>query len=211
MRTVLRWVPVLALALASPAAASDPNIFGPTGVLRTPSADVLPFRAYNVFFYGADAFLTYGVNFGLTSALEVGGSIFDPDRGRSKGLINAKYRFTRDTLTTPAIAVGVQDLADSIDQSVYLAVSKGFGTVALGGRKGLGLRATAGFGTGFFDDTFFGSAELFFTDRLTLMGEYDGRDLNFGASFRLGQGVHVRGGLLDSDEFFAGITYAAGF
>jgi hypothetical protein len=82
--------------------------------------------------------------------------------------------------------------------------------VGLGGAGTFGLRAHAGFGTGLFDDNVFGGAELLFSDRLALIGEYDGRDVNFGASFRFGQGVQIKGGLLDADELVLGISYSAG-
>lgn len=210
MRKVLGWIPVLALALALPAGAA-PSFLGPTGLLNTPTALTTPMAAYDVFFYAGDEFLTYGVNFGLTEKLELGGSIFDPDNGSTEGLINGKYTLTRDSAATPGIAIGIMDVTDSIDTTAYVVLSKGFGSVALGGKKGFGLRAHAGFGTGILDDNVFGGAELLFTDRLTLIGEYDGRNLNFGASFRVGQGVQIKGALFDGDEFAAGISYSAGF
>jgi hypothetical protein len=209
MRKIGLWLPILALALVRPAAAS-PGFLGPTGLLNTPSATTLPMAAYDVYFYGADPFLSYGVNFGITSAIEVGGGIFDPDNNGNEGLINGKYAITKETTSTPGIAVGVLDLVDSLDMSPYLVLTKGFGRVAVGGSGSFGLRGHVGFGTGLFDDNIFGGAELLFSDRLALIGEYDGNDVNFGASFRLGRGVEVKGGLLDADEFVLGVSYSAG-
>jgi hypothetical protein len=209
MRKALAWTPVLALALVAPAGAA-PNFLGPTGLLNTPTALTAPMASYDVYFHAGERFVSYGVNIGITPSIELGGTIFDPDNARSKGLVNAKYALTRDSLATPGIAVGVVDVADSIDTSVYVVLSKGFGQVALGGRGRFGLRAHAGYGTGMFDDTLFGGAELFFTDRLALLGEYDGRDVNFGASFRVGHGVQIKAGLFDADNFAAGISYSAG-
>jgi hypothetical protein len=214
MRKVLGWISVLAFALAAPAGAS-PNFLGPTGLLNTPTALTLPQLSYNVFFHGGDfpggdEFITWGANFGITEAIEVGGSIFDPDPGSNKALLNAKYAFTKDTTSTPGIALGVVDLTDSIDLSIYGVLSKGFGRVPTGGSSGFGLRAHVGFGTGIFDDNIFGGAELLFSDRLSAIAEYDGRDVNFGATFRLGRGVEIKGALFDADELGLGISYSAG-
>lgn len=209
MRKSLGWLPILALALARPAAAA-PNFLGSTGLLNTPTAMTAPMLSYDAFFFAGEEFLTWGANLGLTPAIEVGGALFDPDRGDSKGLLNAKYAVTRETFAMPGIAIGTVDLADSIDRTFYLVLTKGFGRVGLGGAGTFGLRAHAGYGSGIYDDTLFGGAELLFSDRLAVIGEYDGRNVNFGASFRLGQGVQVKGALFDADNFAAGISYSAG-
>lgn len=209
MRKVLGWISVLGLALAAPVSAS-PSFLGPTGLLNTPTALTTPMLSYDAYFHAGENFLTYGANFGVTSALELGGTIFDPDNGGNEALFNGKYTLTRDTIATPGIAIGVIDVTDSIDTSAYLVLTKGFGRVALGGGSGFGLRAHAGYGTGIFDDNVFGGAELLLGDRLSIIGEYDGLDFNFGASFRVGHGVQIKGGLFDGDQFAAGISYSAG-
>src|SRR5687767_13093692 len=100
MRKVLGWITTLGVALALPAGAS-PSFLGPTGLLNTPTAMTTPMLSYNVFFHAGEHFLTYGANVGITSAVEVGGGIFDPDPGSNEGLINGKYALTKDTLGTP--------------------------------------------------------------------------------------------------------------
>jgi hypothetical protein len=104
----------------------------------------------------------------------------------------------------------VVDIADSIDLSIYGVISKGFGRVALGGTTGAGIRAHLGYGTGLFTDNIFGGAELLFTDKLSVMAEYDGSDVNFNGRFVLGRGVHADLGLLDGD-IGGGLAYVAGF
>jgi Exopolysaccharide biosynthesis protein YbjH len=204
MRKVLMLLPVLALSLAAPAMAA-PNFFGPTGLLRIPTADVLPQRSYNVHVHGQRHLTFYGANLGLTDALEAGITALDPDPGGTRVLGNLKYRFTKETGKAPAIAVGVVDIADTIDISGYGVVSKAF---PFG--QGRSFRAHLGYGGGFFNDNVFGGADLAITSNISLMGEYDGSDVNAGARFSLGQGVRVDLAVLDG-RFGAGLAYAAGF
>jgi hypothetical protein len=209
MRKWLTLLAALGVSLATPAMAA-PNYLGISGLINTPTAEVSPMRSYDVHVHGTDNIIAYGLNFGITKGLEISGTVLDPDFGGSRTLANAKYRLAEEKGSSPAIAVGGMDLADTLDLSVYGVLSKGFGKVALGGRSGLGLRAHVGYGSGAFNDNLFGGVELLWSDRLTLMGEYDGSDFNFGGRFGVGTGVHLDLGILDG-KFGAGIAYSAGF
>jgi Exopolysaccharide biosynthesis protein YbjH len=204
MRKVLMLLPVLALSVAAPAMAA-PNFFGSTGLIRIPTADVLPARSYNVHVHGQEDLTFYGANIGATENLEAGITALDPNPGSTRVLGNLKLRFTKDTAKMPAIAVGVVDIADTVNISGYGVVSKGF---PLG--QGRSIHAHFGYGNGFFDTNVFGGADLAVTSNISVMGEYDGRDVNFGGRISLGRGVRVDVAALDG-KFGAGLSYAAGF
>jgi Exopolysaccharide biosynthesis protein YbjH len=208
MRKVFVLLSVLATSLMTPALAA-PNFLGSTGLFRVPDADVAGDRTYGVHVHGTNDFTTYGVNFGLTKGLEAGLTVFDPDGGSTRLFGNAKYQFVHETGKSPAIAVGVVDIADTIDISGYGIVSKGIGTLEAGGR-GLSLRGHVGYGTGLFRDNIIGGVDLGFRDNVLLIAEYDGDDVNGGARLSLGRGVRVDVGVLQG-KFGAGLAYIAGF
>jgi hypothetical protein len=207
MRNVFVIGLVLGLSLGTPALAA-PSLFGPTGLIFTPTTESLPMRSYNLHFHATDNLRSYGMNLGITNALEVGLTLLDPDNSSTDTIVNGKYRFSGESLLSPSFTIGVVDALDAIDLSVYGVLGKGFGRV--GGSSGAGLRAYVGFGTGLFDENIFAGAELLIS-KLTIMGEYDGDNVNFGARFGVGQGVQIEAGLLDTEDFEAAISYTAGF
>lgn len=95
-------------------------------------------------------------------------------------LISAKYQFLGETLSRPAIAVGidaVNEIPDQMHSSSYIVASKCFRTVKLP------LLASLGWGSGRFEDSFFGSLTLILSRRWNLIVEYDGLGGNVGMSF----------------------------
>jgi Exopolysaccharide biosynthesis protein YbjH len=207
------WVllALVGLATVRPALAA-PNYLGSTGLLMTPSADVLQLREWNAHVHGSEDFTTYGASFGLFENLEVGVTGYDfKHGGGTNALINAKYRLVPESKSVPAIAVGAVDISDefNVDPSIYLVISKALGMVSPGGTTGLQLRGHVGVGQGIYD-TVFGGVDLILTPRLLLMAEYDSSDFNFGA--RLGLTPEVRADLSVLDgKFGAGLSYVAAF
>jgi Exopolysaccharide biosynthesis protein YbjH len=208
MRKLLVLLPVLAASLATPALAT-PNFLGSTGLFRVPTSDVAAERSYGVHVHGIKDLTTYGVNFGLTKALEAGVTAFDPRHGSTKLFGDAKYQLARETGKSPAIAVGVVDIGDTVDISGYGIISKGFGRVEAAGH-GFSLRGHVGYGTGLYKENVIGGVDLGFSDSLVLIGEYDGHDVNGGGRLSLGRGVRVDLGVLRG-KFGAGLAYMAGF
>lgn len=205
------WVllALMAIAIVPPASAA-PNFLGSTGLLITPNADALGLREWNVHVHGTDDLTTFGVNFGIFENLEAGVTGFDPDGGDTEALINLKYRLVPETATTPAIAVGVVDVADELDadQSIYVVLSKGLGMVETGATASR-LRGHIGIGDGIYD-TVFGGVDLVLSPRLLAMAEYDSEDFNFGVRLGLTPEVRVDLAILDGD-FGAGISWNALF
>jgi hypothetical protein len=67
-----------------------------------------------------------------------------------------------------------------------------------------------GYGTGLYRENVIGGVDLGFSDKLVLIGEFDGHDVNGGGRLSLGRGVRVDLGILNG-EFGAGLAYMAGF
>jgi len=202
---------LVGLAAVRPAAAA-PNFFGSTGLLVTPSADVLGVREWNVHVHGTDDFVSYGVNFGALDKLEIGVTGLDVQHGGdTHALINLKYRIVPETKSVPAVAIGAVDISDEldIDPSIFLVVSKALGSLSSAGSNGMQWRAHLGIGQGLYD-TVFGGIDLVVTPRVMLIAEYDSNDFNFGV--RLGLTPEVRADLSALDgNFGAGLSYVASF
>jgi Exopolysaccharide biosynthesis protein YbjH len=208
MRKLFVLLPVLAMSLATPALAA-PNFFGSTGLFFVPTSDVAAERSYGVHVHGIKDLTLYGANFGLAKSLEAGVTAFDPRHGSTKLFGNAKFQLARETGKSPGIAVGVVDIGDTVDIAGYGIISKGFGRLEAGGH-GFSLRGHVGYGTGLYRENVIGGVDLGFSDKLVLIGEFDGHDVNGGGRLSLGRGVRVDLGILRGD-FGAGLAYMAGF
>jgi hypothetical protein len=205
------WVLLALLASTAGAQVSAaPNYLGSTGLLLTPTADVLRMREWNAYAFGTDDFFSFGANFGLFENFELGATGFDPDFGDTEVLINLKYRLLPESERAPGIAIGVVDIADEfdVDPSIYLVVSKALGT-ASAGSKGLQIRGHLGIGDGIYD-TIFGGVDIVLSPQALLLVEYDSDDFNFGVRFGVSQEVRIDVSLLDGD-FGAGISFNAAF
>lgn len=96
-------------------------------------------------------------------------------------LISAKYQFLGETLSRPAMAVGVDAINEIIPRqmrsSPYIVASKFFPRVKLP------LLVSLGWGSGRFRDNFFGSLAFVLGRHWNFIVEYDGAGGNVGISF----------------------------
>ena len=110
-----------------------PNIYGSTGVLAIPSADVIPYKNFN---FGLDmgplAFvdrwqMLYKMSLGTFQGMELGcvGSD-DGNGGLREGIfLNLKYSLTTDTSTYPLLfALGVEGLTSKTTSNVYMMATR---------------------------------------------------------------------------------------
>jgi hypothetical protein len=203
---------LLALVVVSSQAAATPAYFGYTGLMLTPTADTLKMGGVN---FGAvylnndnDNNTTFwSANVGLLPSLEVGAAVVAPEEGDSQAIINAKFRLFKETLATPALSIGVSDLADQLEATPYVVVSK---SLPLKSENVWSPRFHVGLGSGNLDGLFAGlSAKA--TDRIQLMVEYDTSDVNIGLQFAAAKGLRLHAGLVAGDSLGLGINYNAGF
>ncbi|TKJ44702.1 hypothetical protein CEE34_10870 [Candidatus Aerophobetes bacterium Ae_b3a] len=142
---------------------------------------------------GASHFVGFGFNTDNTAQTVFGGTGFGK-RGNSLELtvtmadvsqfsdflFSAKYQFLGETATRPAMAVGVDainEIPDQMPRSFYIVASK---YVPL---RRLPLVASLGWGSGRFQDSFFGDLTFILGKHWSFIAEYDGLGGNLGISF----------------------------
>jgi len=184
---------VFALVVAVPALAQDeettatvtsaPSVLGPTGAIITPTTELPPVKGLNVGYHWISDTLDTAakLNAAPIPKLELGLLWYDPAAaGTDEELIfNAKYLFVEEDEKNPAVAAGVMDIGDEVDQTWYGVISKVLNkdgdvpiTINLGGASGDTISG------------FFGSAKLAIHEKVDVIGEYDSSELNFAVRAR---------------------------
>ncbi len=210
-RTIYPYLLVLFVVAAASPVAATPSYFGYTGLMMTPTADTLKTGGFDcgaVFVSDENNDTTFfSANVGLVPSLEVGAAIVSPEHGDNNAIINAKYGLLSETIATPALAIGISDLADEIDSTPYIVVSK---ALTVQSQRFLAPRVHVGLGGGRLSGLFLGLSAAV-SDRTQLMVEYDTDDVNFGVQFAAAQGLRLHAGLLAGDNLGLGLSYNAGF
>jgi len=182
------------VSTAFPAAAS-PSLFGPTGLLLTPTADTPgPMEVQLGGWFANDLANSISATSGEGSGLEATAGWVDLDDEGSEEVFSTKWRFRQDSLTQPSFAVGLIDITDQFDMTPYVVVQKGF---HLGGN---GVMATAGYAQpGTLLNGFFAGAELTLGGKYRALAEYDGDDVNAGVRFPLSKRIEITAGMIRDD------------
>jgi Exopolysaccharide biosynthesis protein YbjH len=206
------WLAVLALGLALTGRASAaPSFFGPTGLLVIPTADTVAQQGWNVHLHAFRNLVTYGGNFGLTKALEIGVTGASPRHGTTEALLNAKYTLLAESGKAPGIAIGGVDIANQLklDPGVYVVASKSLSALLGGQASKYNLRGHLGYGANsLFNDDIFGGLDVQITPQIQAMVEWIAGDVNFGGRIGFGNGIRAELGSYDG-EFGGGVSYAA--
>ena len=202
---------IFVLAAVSSQVAATPAYFGYTGLMLTPTANTLKTGGFDfgaVFLNNDNNNTTFlSGNIGLLESLEVGAALVSPEHGDSEGIINAKFGLMKETLVTPALAIGMSDLTDNLDATPYVVASKALG---LKGDSSWAPRLHVGVGGGRLSGIFAGlSATL--NSQMQLMVEYDTDDVNFGLQFAATDSLRLHAGLLGGDNLGLGMSYNVGF
>lgn len=197
----------LSFGLAAVAYAA-PNFLGPTGLLLTPTAEVLNTCAYNASLHSFEGDIEYAANYGIVPKVEVGFSRL-PDENT---IINAKYNFLPETPRTIGASFGVMDLTGQEKTTLYAVASKTFPTCdELAGIQD--FRVNLGLAAGDSDTDIplsglFGGVAIDLTPSASLMFEVDGHNFNYGAHYDFGHGIIGELGFVGPDHDFAiGASY----
>lgn len=134
---LVSWLLVIAPAGAYPQVFPAPSINGPTGVIRIPSADVIPYKNLNV---GADFGTTmpsvsssegtiyYKMNLGTFHGVEmgiVGGTNLDTKKLREGVFVNLKLSLSTGEEPYPLLlALGIENLFSYTQTDVYMVATK---------------------------------------------------------------------------------------
>jgi hypothetical protein len=117
-----------------------PALNGPSGVIRIPSADVIPYKNFNIAAdFGAtflptlssgESTVYYKMNLGTFHGVEigiVGGTQKDSSELREGVFVNMKLSLATDEDTYPLrLAIGVENLFSHTDTDVYMVATKYF-------------------------------------------------------------------------------------
>lgn len=132
------WSLVITPAVAYPAVFPDSGLNGPTGVVRIPSADVIPYKNFNL---AADYGLTlptnggtqetsvyYKMNLGTFHGVEVGiigGTLANSSEFRDGVYVNLKLSLSTGEEPYPMLlAIGTENLFSKTQTDVYMVATK---------------------------------------------------------------------------------------
>ncbi|HWQ61416.1 MAG TPA: YjbH domain-containing protein [Negativicutes bacterium] len=207
MRKIVFGV-LCALIVSSTSAFAAPSVNGSTGQINNPSADVLQQGQFSLGYYHLKSGGVGVFDVSLLPNLEVGAAGFRyNDSSTNKTYVNAKFGLLPETILTPGVAVGVEDIAAERERSLYAVASKALP---------FGFRIHAGVGNGRFDGMF-ASLEKTINPvsvisgnntfpATTLIAEFDGRNMNYGARISIVPGLKVDAGWRDHAAYF-GVTF----
>jgi hypothetical protein len=176
----------------APLALASVNIKGMDGLINIPSAYVpLAGRGSVGYFYTRDGNLVTG-NVSLESFLELSYTRWWHDDRPEFGLYSAKLSLAKEKVLSPAVAFGAEDISGKLGRNYYLVASKQ-------APFGLRLHVGASFGEAG-RGVFYGLEkqiklkgdlrQIFaFMPVFTVMMEYDGQNLNYGAYVRNSHGL----------------------
>jgi hypothetical protein len=206
MKRFMVLILVCGLLFGISAVSSGYGIFEATDLMTTPTANTLRQGVLGIsanFAQGNSFFLN--CDLGLVPDLEAGVSVFNYP-GDTYVSFRGKLRILREDADTPALAVGIQDVARDGVASPYLTISKSFSDV--------GIRGYIGVGGGNFDGIFGGISKEFVTSnkrsqlRATeLFLEADSHNMNVGAKFAIGSQMKLNFGLVDMRNWILGATF----
>jgi len=153
LRKVLLGFLVLSIVslLRFSVAYATPSVWGPTGLIEVPTAEVLSPGSFSV---GANVKTDGGTIFripmsvGASYGIELG--VTPTNIGtNSYVIVNGKLQLLKEKEDIPAIAVGVTDIIDQYKQSFYVVTTKTFG-------EEKDLKFHIGLGTGLYEGPFLG-------------------------------------------------------
>lgn len=206
MKKIL-YTTLVALLMTTAAASAAPSVNGSTGLINNPSADVLREGQFSLGYYHLKDGGVGVFNTNLTGHLELGAAGFRYDGHDNKTVVNAKYSIAPETILSPGLAIGIEDAANINERSVYAVASKGLP---------FGFRVHVGTGNGRYDGVFAGIEKTISPLGLitgnnifpatSLIAEYDGKNMNYGARVSVVPGLKVDAGWRDHEAYY-GISF----
>lgn len=228
MRILVICFALLIVCSISGAALASASYLSFTGNILTPNDNVLGPGDFSADYHAFD--LTHsarsmGVAIGVTETLELGVARFDSDAPGAdiQTVISGKYALLRESISMPAVTVGVVDALGDLDPDgdpgLFIVVGKNLTPAATGlaGEPLPPIRGYAGFGTGIYEGFFVG-ADMSFSERGKIIAEYiskikvkdaiDNKSLfNVGARLSLTNELSGDIALINVEDLAFGISY----
>ena len=204
------------LCLLAGATLALPSYRGYSGLMLVPTADSLNKGDFDagIFFedVGSGVINDLIFNYGVTDGLEVGIDRFRFSNDvESDTFINAKYLILCETDQRPSLAGGIIDLTDEEETTAYIVASKSISTpLKCWEGEILNPRAHIGFGGGRLSSLFIGGS-AYLGERVKVMAEWDSKDVQAGAAFRVTPSLTVHAGFFDitrKGNFGIGASFA---
>ncbi len=195
-----------ALLLTVNAAQAAPTVTGSTGMIYTPTADVLRDGHFSLAYHQLDDGNAYTVGYGMSNAWEISAATLDYDGSGSDLYLNTKFSLLSENVARPGIALGMEDALDERERTFYAVASKALP---------LGFRVHAGVGDGRFDGVFGGIEKTFnplgvtgssIFPATTLSAEYDGDEMIYGLRLAIVPGLKAHAAWRDGDTY-VGLTF----
>jgi len=186
------------------------TLFGPTGLIKVPTAFVADHKAANVGASFGENFRGPSVNYGLIPYVEVGGAFLDRDNAKDKAIGNAKVTVIPANFNFFEVGIGVIDVADAVGRTYYVVGSADLKVPRRVESEAIGFRVHGGVGTGQFKERLIAGAELEFSHKFTLIGEWDSKDFNAALRYAHDEKFRIQAGFQHTSLFF-GMTYAMQF
>jgi len=196
-----------ALLLTTGPALAAPSVNGPTGLINSPTADVLRPGQLTLGYYHLKDGGVGSFNTNVAPNVEIGVAAFRYDGQSNKNYINGKFAVVPETILTPGLAFGVEDMANRDQRSVYAVASKALP---------FGFRIHAGTGGGRFRGVFAGIEKTINPISVitgsnafpatTFIAEYDGQTMNYGARMSIIPGLKLDAGIRNHNGYI-GISF----
>lgn len=184
-----------------------PSVNGPTGLINSPTSDVLRGGQISLGYYHLKDGGVGTFNTNVAPNLEIGVTGFRYDGQKNENYVNAKFALTPETVLTPGLSIGVEDMAGQSQRSFYAVASKALP---------FGFRIHAGTGNGRFSGVFGGIEKTInplsvitgnnVFPATTLIAEYDGKTMNYGARLSIVSGLKLDAGMRNHDGYI-GISF----
>lgn len=186
------------------------SLYGPTGLIKIPTAYVASKGEFAVgTAFGKDIRVP-SANFGILPYIEVGGAFVDRELADNKGIANAKVTIIPSNFRWFEVGIGVIDAADAVNQTIYFVASLDLvppkWDVPERGLETVGFKAHVGAGTGLFDSKVFGGGEILFNKKLSLVAEWDTKDVNAAVRFAPTDYIRIQLGNQAKDFHFSVTT-----
>jgi hypothetical protein len=176
--------------------------YGPVGMIVVPTAYVSTKNRVNFgMFIGRQK--SANANYGIINGIDIGVSVQDIPQSTIRGLLNAKVNVIPANLKYFELGIGFIDLFGALKQTFYgVATTEILSHTKVTGEF-QGVRLHLGYGNGVFREHVIGGAELLLSQRMSVIGEYDGINFNYALRYVRDAAFRAQVGVGDNNLFIA--------
>jgi hypothetical protein len=194
---------------------SHPSFNGYTGLIYTPTAEVLAPDTWSAGAYSVDLDEVfpdrYCFSYGAGGNLEVTVLKLAPENGEKETIISGKYQIFPESKGRAALSVGAIDITKEMETTVYMVASRTLtGAFEVKKRRVFETLGHIGIAGGGMDGIFAG-IEFVLGPSLRIIGEYDTKDFNIGGRIIINDQLAITGAVFDFDKLGIGVSFSKAF